>query len=422
MDLNLKWDKLPAQAECYDDDKTTTLLFSGGLGSGKTYSLCRKAIKLSILNRGFPGGLLVPAYSDFRRDVMPTFEEIFDEAKLIEGKHWWFNKQFKEYRFAWNRKPLYIFTAENPIAGPNLAYCLINEHSLIRFERIKEMLRRVRVKNAPFKQRYMAGTPEDVHGWLEDFVEAQQKLEEGEFKIVYSDTRDNHHIDPDYRKHLESMLDEQSLKVFAGGQIVRLGGDYYYYSFTRAKNVRPVSYNPEELIHCGLDFNVGKMACSFSHKRWCLENNRYEQHFFDELILKGDSNTPRMAEAIANRYPKDNMLITCDAAGKNRSSVGGSDVQVLKQHGYDVRYKPANPRHRKRQLLINGLMHHGRVIVDPSCKLLIKDFEKVQQNKVDFAKAKDKDDNLTHFSDGADYVLDWEFQLDNTRKTKTYLL
>lgn len=415
---------MPGQSVFYEDLMSKIIMLSAGLGGGKTHVLCRKMLQLSALNAGHPGGLLCPTFKDFRRDVKPEMQKILeDEMGLREKKHYWFNKSYAEYTFIWNKKPLYILTGEQPIAGPNLAYCGINEFSLIRFERIKEMLRRVRLKEAPYLQRCLAGTPEDIHAWLEDFVEMQEKLNETDpnaFNLIYADTRENIHIDPEYRAHLESMLDEQALKVFASGMIVRLGGDYFYYSFSRPKNVKPCQHDPEKIVHVGLDFNVGKMAASFNH----VYNDRLKGkkiETFGELLLEGDSDTPKMGKAILERFPKERIVITCDSSGKNRQRTGVSDVQALLDLGFhkeQVRYKRSNPRLRERQLLINGIFAKERYSVDPSCRRVIKDFEKVQQSKIDYTKIKDKDDKLTHFSDGLDYLFDFEYNFD-LRKSRT---
>ena len=96
--------------------------------------------------------------------------------------------------------------------------------------------------------------------------------------------------------------------------------------------------------------------------------------------MKSDSaDTFAMAEAIKARYPKslDWLMITCDASGKARKTTGPSDAQVLKQiFGEDaVRYKSAgNMRLRKRQILINGLFSHNRILINKEkCPTLTRD-------------------------------------------------
>ena len=424
MDIHLSnWNKLKHQDECYSDDKTNIITLSGGLGSGKSFTLVQKALKLSALN-SFAGGLLCPSYKDFKRDIRPLFEDILYGLGLKEYKHYWFNRSDFEYRFIWNKKPLYIFSGEKAIAGPNLAYCLINEFSLIQYDRIKEMLRRVRIKEAPYPQKFLAGTPEDIYGWVEDFVHAQNKVNEenpDHFKLVIADTRDNIHLPDTYRKELETMLDEKSLQIFAEGKIgVRIGSNLFYYSFTDKNISEKAVERNGELIHVGMDFNVGKMTASFSHK--VMGENGFEQHIFDEVWLGDDSNTYTMCDYLANKYPKDRMLITCDASGKNRSTAAAkgvqSDVGILRAKGFRVRYKTSNTALRKRQLLVNGLLHNSKIIVHPKCKRVIKDYRFVKQDVSTFEKVKDKDGNLTHHSDGLDYVLDYEYELPGRIKFK----
>jgi hypothetical protein len=406
----IRYDKLPTQAKVFDDDTTKTIIQSMGLGGGKTYNLCMKTIKLSKLNRGMAGGILAPTLADFKRDILPTMEDICEENNipLIYRDN---GKRGKFFQFPWNKKPTYIFSAERPIAGPNLAYCLINEFSLIQYVRINEMMRRVRIKGAPALQKILVGTPEDIHGWLEEFVENQEKIEAekpGSFKIHYGGSGENIHIDEDYTEFLEQTLDEASLQIFRDGQIGRIGGDFFYYAFDRNKNVcASVVHDPNEHIWVGLDFNVGKMAITFSHKYGD------EQHFFDEKFLLGDSDTEAAARYIKETYGAYPFTVICDASGNNRKTIANKDglrqdVAILKKElgAGNVKYKSANTRLRKRQLQNAGMMHHGRIKIAPKCKKLIKDYMKTKQNP-DYTKNEGKDHSLSHFSDGADYVIDW---------------
>lgn len=387
--------------------------------SGKTHLMCRKALQLSALNRGFSGGLLAPTYADYKKDIYEEMIKILeDDLKLIKGKHYEYHATDKVWRFCWNKKPLFVFTAEKPIAGPNLAYMLVNEFSLIPYERIKEALRRVRIKEAPRKQKGLFGTPEDVHGWLEEYVETmnrENELNPGSFALHFADTRENIHLDESYRRHLETMLDDQALRVFAGGQIVRIGGNYFYYSFNPQINIKKCEYDPNLLIHCGLDFNVGMMSATFSHRK--IEDGKDKLKIFAELVLEGDSDTPKMIKAIEARYPKEKILITCDASGNSRKTSGISDVQMLRSANLNVRFKAVNSELRKRQLNMNRLFSHEQIDIDPSCKRTIIDFKTVRQNKYDFSKDK-KDPKKTHLSDGVDYVCDFEYPFDIDRKSK----
>ncbi len=410
LNLKINYNPLPTQKEVFDDDITETIMHSAGLGSGKSYNLCMKLIKLSKLNKGHAGGLLCPSYAMFKKDIYPTFQDIFEQSGINKGKSWDYNSQDKTYNFIWNNKPLYIFTAENEIAGPNLGYGGINEFSLCSWDRVNQFIRRIRT-DSPYKQKILAGTPENKYNWLLDYVNMmneQEKINPGSFKIVFGDTTENKYIDQTYAQTLEYMLDKKALQVFKEGKIIKISGDLFYYSFDRTKHVYEISEIPKsQQIYGNLDFNVGRMTCTFAHR---LGPKTY---FFDEFELLGNSDTAQAAQEILKRYGKS-VVLTIDASGKNRKTSGASDYQILIQSGFpkeNIRFKSSNPRFRERQLLVNGKFDKNEVIVSPKCKVLIKDLENVEQNKLTFEKIKDKEGKLTHASDTLDYFIDYEFSL-----------
>jgi hypothetical protein len=409
------WEMLPAQKQVYEDDNSEIIFMSSGLGSGKSHCLVRKALKLSAINSKNSGGILCPTYADFKRDILPLFQQITESIGLLEGKHWNYHKTDHTFKFLWNKNPIYVFSAEKPIAGPNLGYCLINEPSLIQFDRISEMMRRVRDKNAVIPQRVLCGTPEDCHGWLFDFVE--NKLKESEtkknsFRLVTSDTSENKFIDEGYRRFLESVMDEQSLKVFASGQIVRLGGNSFYLSFDEKINVTENATKIQGAqIYGSLDFNVGRMAATFSHK------SGNTQIFFKELyLLNQGSNTYTMAKRIKEEFPSEwmNIIMTCDASGNARKTSAlesaMSDVMILRNEGFNVRLKTSNARLKYRQTLVNSKLKNREILFNPSMKYTIKDLKNVKQ-KDDFTKDPTKDNSMGHLSDTVDYVIDYLYDL-----------
>lgn len=420
--LKIKYEPLPAQKEVFEDDTTENIMHAAGLGSGKTFNLCQKLIRLSKLNRGYAGGILVPDYPSFKKDVKPTFEHIFETNNLKKHRHWNYHQTDKFYSFSWTKQKLWVFSAEKEIAGPNLGYGGVNEFSLCSWDRINEFVRRIRVQ-APFKQRIFAGTPEDKYGWLQDYVTMMREQAEKDpkkFRIIFGDTTENHHIDPDYYKTLEYMLDSKAIKVFKEGQILKLTGDLFYYSFERKKNVTDQAlFIPGYTVYANLDFNVGRMTCTFAHR-----NGQYDD-FFDEFELLGNSDTIQAAEEIKKRYGTQNVLLTIDSSGKNRKTSGASDYQLLINAGFPkerIRFKSQNPRFRERQLLVNGRMDKGFIRINPKCKITIKDLEHVEQNKLTFEKIKDAKGKLTHASDTLDYFIDYEYTLFTGRQSTTHQL
>ena len=270
------YNPLPSQRTFHNDLETDVLIFAGGLGSGKSYALVQKLLHLSYINKGFAGGVLCPTVADFKRDILPLFEQTFAENGLQDVCR--YKRGDTCFIFPWTDKPLYVFTGERPIAGPNLAYCGINEPSLIKEIRVNEMMRRVREKSAPVKQRAMAGTLEDHLGWLQDFIEQHEKS--GKLRLVNASTAQNVHLDPEYYQHLKDTLDPLSFRLFAEGEMIRLGSNVFYYSFSQDNNLCKTEYDPNLQLFVNVDFNVGNMTAVCCQQYWDNKGNKIT-HFVD---------------------------------------------------------------------------------------------------------------------------------------------
>lgn len=411
----IRYNQNAPQKEFHKDISTPFLMFNGGLGSGKTYGLCMKLLKLSALNKDIAGGCLSPSFPMYKKDILPTFEEILDKAGLMD-----YTKIHKTDHYLippWSKAPIYFFTAEKAIKGPNLGFGGINEHSSIQIERIQQFIQRIRVRAAPVRQLCFAGTPEDEWAWLDDFVDTHTAT--GKLRIINGKTTDNQYNAPEYIEHLRETLDPLAFRLFAEGEMLKLTGNHFYYSYSK-KNHSEVVFNREYPFYVNIDFNVGNMHASICQQ---YNNNKGDKLsiFVDEIVLKhSGADTYAMIDAIKARFYGilDNMLITCDASGRNRKTTGVSDIVALRNAFGDdaVRYRSSgNPRMRKKQLLINGILANGLVLVNPKkCPTLNKDLNKVLQ-KEDFTKD-DKNKDLTHSSDGFDYYCDFEYKI-NDRQT-----
>ncbi len=396
--------EIAAQVAIFDDDNTRELMLCGGYGSGKTGILVYKGLKLSYLNRGMPGGLLVPSLPEFKRDFLPMMLDVMERE--IPGATYHQSGKFgAHFIFPWSKAPLYIFTAERQVKGPNLGWGLVNEMSLIKWERIKQFMARRRLPHTPCPQIIFAGTPEDEYDWLDKFIE--KRTASGRLKVHYATSFDNPFNDADYGNELLENLDEDEAQVYVYGRPGRIGSDYFYRKYTPLRNDFAMEYDPDMLVHASLDFNVGRMCCGFAH---VFGDGREKQvAYFDQLKIRGtDADTDGMAKAIKVKYGTENVLITCDASGKNRKTTGKSDVQVLESHGFKVRYSMSNPPIRRSQILTNALLSKRHILVNPlTCPDIKKDFLKVKQ-KADYAIDKTNIE-LTHFGDGVRYLVHHEF-------------
>lgn len=132
------------QHEFMGDTTSKFLNLNSGYGGGKSFVLCMKGFQLSRLNRHIAGGLVIPSLPEYKRDMLPLFEEILETNRIKYRYH----KTDKWFRFPWSKGKLWVATAERKIRGPNWGYALFNEIGLIDHDRYKEGVGRVRVAGA----------------------------------------------------------------------------------------------------------------------------------------------------------------------------------------------------------------------------------------------------------------------------------
>lgn len=386
------------QKEFLADTTSRLLHLSTGFGGGKTHGLCLKALQLSQLNAPHPGGLVGPDFKEIKKDVIPEMELILEKNKIPyryhKTEHW--------FLFPWSKAPLYVVSAEKKIRGPNWAYAVINELTLMPLVRYKEIMGRVRVKGASVPQIASCGTPE---GFASEFYEYMIENPPESLRIIYGSTDDNiENLHTDYISLLEDTYDKKMLDAYRRGLWVNMAGNLFYYSFNPVK-VYDETLQPDQFSSfvCSMDFNVDPMTATL----WGFDG--YKIYGVGQVLLEGAEgyNTQNMCDALKARgFVPSNTTIFPDPAGRARSTKGPPDVKILQDNGYAVRVKTVAPSFRRRQLNTNNLLDKGRVKLNPNlCKGMVKDFQAVEQDIITLEKKKDSP-KLTHFSDGFDYMTD----------------
>lgn len=397
MILKIKYKTHPAQKDFHNDLHSRFLHLSGAYSSGKTYSLCMKALKLRWINRMYNGGLTAPSYAELKKDVLPTFEEIFEKNNIKYKYH----QTDKVFSFPWCKGKLFLFTAEKKIRGPNLSDMGINEATLISRERYLECIGRVRVKGAACPQIYSSGTPESFNNFMyELFVEKPM----ANSKIIYAKTMDNiENIDPAYINALKASYDKVTLEAYLNGQWVNMNKNQFYYSYSDANEDKSLEFDYKKIVSAALDFNVEHMTCTLWHYLGEKEGIRG----FDEIYLENNASTEQMGKALEARgYLPQNTIIYPDPAGGSRSTKGAPDHEILRRMGYEVKSRLSAPRMRERQLNMNNKLEKGWIKYNPDkMPKLRRDLLSVEQDPITLDKVK-KDAKLTHASDGLDYLVD----------------
>jgi len=186
------------------------------------------------------------------------------------------------------------------------------------------------------------------------------------------------------------------------------------YSFGQ-HNIKPAEeINANEQLILGTDFNVNPMSCTV------MRRTKDGLHCIDEIVLNS-SNTNELIEEIRNRYPRNPITIFPDPAGVQRktSANGNTDIKILENAGFTVRYHRQHPLVKDRINSANSLFFlrdnaTTRFYIDPKCKHTIKSLQQFCYKEN--SQIPDKDSGFDHMFDALTYAIQYLFPIDKIRE------
>jgi len=148
--IKIRYNPLPTQTK-FHQSKSSKVALVAGYGFGKTHSLVMHHFKLANLNRGCQMGILCPTLKMAKRDVMPTFQDICRQNKILHD----YNKSDFSIYLPQTKTKTWILHGEDDgqsIRGPNLAAVLVNEFTLINEQTYLAAIARIRDPKAKLRQ------------------------------------------------------------------------------------------------------------------------------------------------------------------------------------------------------------------------------------------------------------------------------
>lgn len=405
-------------------DKYVALM--GGYGAGKSYALAHKCISLSAQNPGLPGALIGGDFPRLKRDVLPILFDALHRA----GIKYEYKKVDREIILEprWWGSTIHLMSVDAPerLKGPTLAWIAGDEPGtwpdlLATGEKTWDVLiSRIRHPLATLRQIALTGTPEGEENWFSrEFVSGPDDLARRttwatEYRCIHTTTYHNRHLPRDYIKALESSYDAVQIREKLHGLPTARTGGLAYYAFNRSLHVRPVAYDKWlGPVRVGMDFNVDPMAAVL----WQRRPDNVAQ-VFGEVLIPGSSTweMARALKAIARELhvAVESLIVYPDPAGKSRSTKGISDIDILRREGIrNLRVPRKAPAQRDRLNVMNGMLAHGRLIVDPKATATIRDLARVKTRPMPsgIVEIDKRDPQLTHPSDGLGYALFYEFPI-----------
>jgi len=306
------------------------------------------------------------------------------------------------------------------LRGDGLDFLVLDEYASMAHEAWPEVLR----PSLADKQgrSLFIGTPKGYNHFYDLYQKAQKHPNWATFQYT---TIEGGNVPADELEGATHELDERTYRQEFQASFENLAGGLVYYAFDRNQNVESKQFNPRLPLFWSLDFNVNPMCSVIGQREGdCV-------YVLDELTLP-DSNTWAACEAFLDRIGRWSSLspyttriqVYGDATGEGRHSAASrTDWQMVrdffKRLPYSVHFEvpSSNPGVKDRINCVNAMLQNQagdrRLFIDPGCKQLILDFErvhwKVDLNGNSLTDIDKSDPARSHLSDALGYMIAREF-------------
>jgi hypothetical protein len=266
------------------------------------------------------------------------------------------------------------------------------------------------------------GTPRGCNHFFDLYQNAQGRPLWTAFQFT---TADGGNVAPSELESATRDLDEKTYRQEFEANFENQSGGLIYYAFDRKENMRRGQFNPMLPLFWALDFNVDPL-CSVIGQR-----DGDNVSVLEEIVLT-DSNTAALGEAFLKKISRwglplasgPQIIVYGDSSGNARhTSAARTDWEIIKEFfrskGYraDLRVRSSNPLVKDRVNCVNAILCNQagerRMRIDPACKQLIMDFERVRwktDSNGNLLQEIDKSDPArSHLSDALGYFIAREF-------------
>jgi hypothetical protein len=373
--------------------------FDGGIGTGKTTIL---GFWLGCMVQQYPNTKWLLAARDYKQLKAATTVE-FEWALrnwlgLEEDVHYTkvVSPTFK-YTF-YNGSEVHAVGAHNydtVFRGGNYNGAACDEVDYWKPEAWLAM--KGRVRRAPEFIRSVS-SPKGYNHIYEDFFENQIG------PVVTASTYDNPTLSEAYIESLKKSYSPRLFEQEVLGKRLRLNVGAVYSEFNRDIHVRPCrnEYDEKYDLYFFTDYNISHYCGCYMFKKNGIVYVVGEEH----LQFEGSR---KMAQVVYSKYPQ--AIVIGDSTGNNKRDVAidRTNYQHFKAAGLRTR-KFRNPPVQSRIIGANSNLYHNRVVVDPSCKTLIRDLELLAW-KEDGRDIDKSDITLSHASDAFAYGMHYHLPL-----------
>lgn len=389
-------------AAILNSEKEPIYAYVGGIRSGKTITGAHWALKKIIERPKEVGGIFSNNSPQLNRATLKEFIQVLADYGLIEGEHFvsgknptpyfGYQSKFDKHGMVWsfaNGAQVIVFTLEQYFRGIELGWAWGDEVQDASLDILQVV--RGRMSGSKTPRMLWTLTPPSSNPDLDELIYGVDAI-----PSTIGTTYDNApNLPSDYIASLEKAFDEITFRREVLAERVTLTGLNWLYAFSRTKHVSDkAAYNDKMPVYVSIDFNNNPFVAVLAHRGWNGTNEYI--HYFAEVAITGsqvgsdetyiealvrhiESITPAQA---ANK----NYFITGDATGRAQSVLAkvGRNMWAEIQQAFrigenSIVVAKSNPPHQESRRLCNSVFaKHPEVLINLSCKLLIRDCEFVQ--------------------------------------------
>lgn len=345
MQINL----LPKQDDfIFAEQKYTA--FIGGIGSGKTFAGCIKAVIEA--HEGRDGMIVAPTYPMLRDVTQKTFFEILDKSNLSYS----FNKTDGVCEY--NGSTILFRSAEHPdrLRGPNLSWAYLDEAAQMRAGVWDVVIGRLRVGNP---KAWITTTPAGFNWVYRYFVERKDP----NYLMVQAGTAENTYLPDDYIEDLKAAYTGEFARQELDGEFTLFEG-LVYSEFRLATHVVPFDVNEGWQKVRSIDYGyTNPFVCLFGAVD---EDGRlyvYDEHYQAKQLIS------HHAQAIKKREGQFSWTVADHDAQDNAEMRAQGIVTINAKK--DV---TAGIQKVKARLAVQG-DSRPRLYIHPRCENLIREIQ-----------------------------------------------
>lgn len=411
----------------YQADKKA-VLYLGGFGTGKSYAgaaFCYAA-SVAYSTRGI---ILANDYEQLRRSTvykMVEFCEVhnipfsprkatIEESAIAIARNCKYMVVNDTYFDIVTAQSFLDQTTKSKVSGMGAEYGVawFDEGLFSDVSVPSAVITRLRCKNAPnlLLITSTVNWNQPLNWGYEWFAADDRNADQrAKFDMVVGTTDENYHNPDSYFEDLKATRTPElfAVQVLAQFQDITTGKIAYY--FNREEHVQSVVYNPSYPICASFDFNVNPAVAvlfqAYDNKIYFLK----EVHQLNSDTFRSSHEVLQKVEALG--VPNGTSIILYgDATGNNRTANSTSSnwqivVSTLSQkYLVNKKFGASNPQVIDRCHSFNFAFYKDALIIDPTCKMLIKDITSVAWNEAGNDINKKIDSMISHLFDAASYPV-----------------